>query len=139
MKKYIVIGNPIGHSLSPKLHNHWIKENNIDAIYDKKHLDESDIKKIVLEVKKGNIDGINVTVPFKKFIIPFLDELTAIAQEAQSVNTIYKIKDKVVGHNTDVDGFQNHFKMIIVLVSIIETNQHKIVKIVKYPTRSNCK
>ncbi len=106
MKKYFVIGDPVEHSLSPKLHNHWIKENNIDAIYDKKHLDESDIKKIVLEVKKGNIDGINVTVPFKKFIIPFLDELTAIAQEAQSVNTIYKIKDKVVGHNTDVDGFE---------------------------------
>ena len=46
MKKYIVIGNPIEHSLSPKLHNHWIKENNIDAIYDKRQLNESDIEKI---------------------------------------------------------------------------------------------
>ena len=43
MKKYLVIGNPIAHSLSPKLHNHWIKENNIDAIYEKKQFNESDI------------------------------------------------------------------------------------------------
>ena len=40
MKKYLVIGNPIEHSLSPKLHNHWIKKNNIDAIYEKKNLNE---------------------------------------------------------------------------------------------------
>ena len=39
MKKYLVIGNPIEHSLSPKLHNYWLKENNIDAIYDKSKLD----------------------------------------------------------------------------------------------------
>ena len=90
MKKYIVIGNPIEHSLSPKLHNHWIRENNIDAIYDKKKINEDDIKDIITEVKNGKIDGINVTVPFKKSVIPFLDKLTPIADEAQSVNTIYK-------------------------------------------------
>ena len=42
-RPYIVIGNPIDHSLSPKLHNHWFKENNINAIYDKKQLNERDI------------------------------------------------------------------------------------------------
>ena len=47
MKKYLVIGNPIEHSLSPRLHNYWIKENNINAVYDKKQLDESDIKGII--------------------------------------------------------------------------------------------
>ena len=76
MKKYLVIGNPIKHSLSPKLHNHWIKENNIDAIYDKKQLNEKDIEEIISEVRKGKIDGINVTVPFKKSVILFLDQLT---------------------------------------------------------------
>ena len=50
MKKYLVIGNPIEHSLSPKLHNYWIKKNEIDAIYDKKKLNENDIE---------NIDPIN--------------------------------------------------------------------------------
>ncbi len=95
MKKYIVIGNPIEHSLSPKLHNHWIKKNNIDAIYDKKLLNEDGIENIIFQVKKGEIDGINVTVPFKKSVIPFLDELSAGANESQSVNTIYKENDKV--------------------------------------------
>jgi shikimate dehydrogenase len=106
MKKYLVIGNPIEHSLSPKLHNHWIKENNIDAVYEKKLLVESEIENIISEVKNGKIDGMNVTTPFKKFVIPFLDKLTPLAEEAQSVNTIYKENEKTVGHNTDIGGFE---------------------------------
>ena len=106
MKKYIVIGNPIDHSLSPKLHNHWFKRNNINAIYEKKKIKESDIKNIISEVRKGTINGLNVTVPFKKIVIPFLDDLTAVANEAQSVNTIYTNNDKVIGHNTDISGFE---------------------------------
>ena len=51
MKKYLVIGNPIKHSLSPKLHNHWIKENNIEAVYEKKKLNESDIEGIISDIK----------------------------------------------------------------------------------------
>ena len=112
MKKYLVIGNPIEHSLSPKLHNHWIKENNINAIYEKKHLNEGDIKDIIKEVKKEKINGINVTTPFKKIIIPYLDQLTPLAEETQSVNTIYKENDKVIGHNTDVGGFELALKSI---------------------------
>ena len=112
MKKYLVIGNPIEHSLSPKLHNHWIKKNNIDAVYDKKQLNENDIEGTILKVRNGEIDGINVTVPFKKSVIPYLDQLTPLANEAQSVNTIYKEKNKVVGHNTDVSGFELGLKRI---------------------------
>ena len=88
MKKYFVIGNPIEHSLSPKLHNYWIKKNNINAIYDKKKLDENGLKNIIFEVKEGKISGINVSIPFKKAVIPFLDELSIEANETQSVNTI---------------------------------------------------
>jgi len=112
MKKYIVIGNPINHSLSPKLHNQWIKENNIDAFYDKKKLNENEIKEIIDEVKNEKINGINVTVPFKKSVIPFLDELTTLAGEAQSVNTIFKKDNKVIGDNTDIGGFEQSLKHI---------------------------
>jgi len=112
MKKYFVIGNPIEHSLSPKLHNYWIKKNNINAIYNKKKINESELREIVSEVKNERIDGINVTIPFKKSVIPFLDELTPVANEAQSVNTIYKQNDKVIGHNTDVVGFELSLKRI---------------------------
>ena len=112
MKKFLVIGNPIEHSLSPKLHNHWIKGNNIEAVYDKIQLNESDIEGIIGDVKKGKLDGINVTVPFKKSVIPFLDELTPLADEVQSVNTIYKENQKVIGHNTDIGGFKQSLEYI---------------------------
>jgi len=106
MKKYVVIGNPIEHSLSPKLHDYWIKKNNIDAVYEKKKLDEDGLKSIIFEVKEEKINGINVTVPFKKAVIPFLDELSIEANETQSVNTIYLNNGKTIGHNTDVAGFE---------------------------------
>jgi len=116
MKKYLVIGNPIEHSLSPQLHNYWIKKNNIDAVYDKRKLNESDIKSIIAEVKNGKIDGLNVTVPFKKSVIPFLEKLSPEADETQSVNTIYKEKengvDAVIGDNTDVGGFKQSLEYI---------------------------
>ena len=106
MKKYLVIGNPIDHTLSPKLHNYWIKEKNINATYDKKKLDENDLKKIISDVREKKINGINVTVPFKKLVIPFLDELSIEANETKSVNTIYLNDNKIIGHNTDIAGFE---------------------------------
>ena len=112
MKKYLVIGNPIEHSLSPKLHNYWIKKNNINAIYDKKQLNEKDIKSVIYDFKKDKIHGINVTIPFKKSVIPFLDQLSPKAIMTQSVNTIFKEGDAIVGDNTDIGGFELSLKNI---------------------------
>jgi shikimate dehydrogenase len=116
MKKYLVIGNPIEHSLSPKIHNHWIRQNNIDAIYEMKKINESDLKEIISEIKNGKLQGLNVTVPFKKSVIPFLDELSDSAKKTQSVNTIYKKQNKVIGDNTDIEGFEISFKKIDYIV-----------------------
>ena len=52
MKKFLVIGNPIDHTLSPELHNYWIKKNNIDAIYDKQKLEERDLGKLISQIKE---------------------------------------------------------------------------------------
>jgi shikimate dehydrogenase len=106
MRKYLVIGNPIEHSLSPELHNYWIKNNNINANYEKKKLDEKELKNVILEVKRKNIHGVNVTVPFKNVIISYLDQLSPEAEKTQSVNTIYLSGEKVIGHNTDINGFK---------------------------------
>ena len=57
-------------------------------------------------MRNGKIDGINITVPFKQLIIPFVDELSSEAEESQSVNTIFKENNKVLGHNTDISGFE---------------------------------
>ena len=105
-KKFLVIGNPIEHSLSPKLHNYWIKKNNLKASYEKKLLKQDEIKQLILDVKEEKIHGVNVTVPFKKIIIPFLDILSDEARSSQSVNTIYKNKDKIIGDNTDIEGIK---------------------------------
>tara|TARA_B100001173_G_scaffold17246_1_gene13965 strand:+ start:143 stop:934 length:792 start_codon:yes stop_codon:yes gene_type:complete len=106
MKKFLVIGNPVQHSLSPKLHNYWLKRNNIDAVYDKKEINEKDIKSIISEIKNEKINGINVTIPFKKSVITFMDELSSEAKQSQSVNTIYTQRGKLIGHNTDISGFE---------------------------------
>ena len=111
-KKYLVIGNPIEHSLSPKLHNYWLEQNNIDAVYDKKKLDENELKNIISKVKGEKINGINVTVPFKKAVIPFLDELSPEAKDTQSVNTIYFQNGITIGHNTDIAGFELAIKYV---------------------------
>ena len=110
MKKYFVIGNPIDHSLSPKLQNYWIKSNNISAIYEKKKLNDNELENFILKIKHEEISGINVTVPFKKKVIPFLDQLSLEAKNTQSVNTIYLDNNKLVGHNTDIEGFELSLK-----------------------------
>ena len=112
MKKYLVIGNPINHSLSPKLHNYWFKKNNIKAIYEKKLIETQDLKNIILQIKEGLIHGINVTVPFKNTVIPYLDQLSPEAEITKSVNTIYFNGNSVIGHNTDIAGFELSLKKI---------------------------
>ena len=106
MKKYLVIGNPIEHSLSPKLHNYWFEKNNIDANYSKRKIDKNEIQEIVSKIKNNKLDGINVTVPFKKDVIPFLDKLSEESKITQSVNTVYMHDKKLIGHNTDIKGFE---------------------------------
>ena len=112
MKKYLVIGNPIDHSLSPKLQNWWLKENKIDATYDKIKLDVHEIQNFIQKIKEQKIAGCNVTVPFKKTVIPFLDRLSPEAEQTQSVNTITFDNGDLVGHNTDIAGFDSAIKKL---------------------------
>ena len=106
MKKYLVIGNPIDHTFSPKLHNYWMKKKNINGEYNKKKINKNDIESIISEIKSEKINGANVTIPFKKLVIPFMDELSPESEKSQSVNMIYLQNGKVIGHNTDISGFE---------------------------------
>jgi shikimate dehydrogenase len=118
-KNFLVIGNPIDHSLSPKLHNYWIKKYKIDAVYEKKLLNNNEIEDLIFNIREEKIHGINITVPFKKKVIPFLDELSEEAKVSQSVNTIYKKNNKIIGENTDIEGFK---------ISLEKTGQKTINK-----------
>ena len=131
MNNYFVIGNPISHSLSPLIHNHWFRKYRVDSNYEKRKLDEDDLKGFIEEVRRvSQINGANVTVPFKKKIIPFLDELTEISQRTLSVNTIYKEKGKLIGHNTDAMAFGQ------TLVDLKFLRDEKDIAITDQPLRS---
>ena len=107
MNKYLFIGNPIEHSLSPLSHNYWFKKYRfLDSIYEKKKVDKKDLKKIVEQIKNDEIKGVNVTVPFKREIFDFIDTAPHEVQFTKSVNTLVKENDKVVGYNTDQEGFK---------------------------------
>ena len=111
MKKYLVIGNPIEHSLSPLVHNFWFRKYNLsDSNYEKRKIERIDLKNIVDQVRNKKIEGVNITVPFKKEIIPFLDSLKGDAQLTLSVNTLCKNNNEVIGFNTDTKGFKNSLK-----------------------------
>ena len=107
MKKYLVIGNPIEHSLSPLIQNYWMKKYKlIDSVYEKKKLEKKDLENIVDQIRNDQISGVNITVPFKQEIIPFLDKLDNVAKSTHSVNTLCKVNKEVWGYNTDAPGFE---------------------------------
>jgi len=106
-KNFLVIGNPIKHSLSPFLHNYWFHKNNINCEYKKLETTKNSIKKILNRVRKREIEGINVTIPFKNSVIKHLDVLKGDALKTSSVNTVYLNKNKLIGDNTDVYGFSS--------------------------------
>ena len=96
MNNYFVIGNPVEHSLSPLIHNYWFKKKTINGRYEKRKLETNDLKGFTEEIRDNkNLKGTNVTVPFKNKIIPFLDELSNVAKETFSVNTIVKENEKI--------------------------------------------
>ena len=105
--KFAIIGNPISHSLSPTMHNYWFKKYNINAEYKLFDIKENKIQNVIKQIKDKEIKGINVTLPYKKSVIPFLNKTVNDANETHSVNTVMlDTNDNLIGENTDVFGFQ---------------------------------
>ncbi len=103
----LVIGKPIKHSLSPLIHNHWIKKYNLNNKYLKKEIEEADLNTIIEQVRKKEIKGLNITLPYKNKIFELVDSLTPVALKSNAINTIYQKNKKIVGENTDGKGFIN--------------------------------
>jgi len=109
-KNYGIIGKPLSHSLSPLLHNFWFKKNSIKANYTLIEIEIDQISSIIDKIKKEELQGVNVTTPYKQAVIPFLDLIINDARKTSSVNTIYLNNEgRVVGENTDVYGFDYSF------------------------------
>lgn len=110
MKKILVIGNPIKHSKSPDIHNIWLKNKNIKVYYDKLKVNKGELKNLIEKVRSETLIGLNITVPYKKDIITYLDLLEEDSINSGAVNTIYKKNSKIIGANTDGNGFLNSVK-----------------------------
>ena len=122
-KQYGIIGTPLSHSLSPILHNFWFKKNDIKANYSLIEIEKNTIKDIINKIRTKELHGINVTVPYKQDVIPYLDLIINDAKETSSINTIYlNNENKVVGENTDVYGFEQSFIKKLGNYEIIEKN-----------------
>ncbi len=105
-----VIGNPIEHSISPQLHNTINTLLNVDAVYVPFKVEKDDLENAVKGIKALNLVGVNVTVPYKKEIIKFLDDKTKEALLMGAVNTVKNIDGRLYGYNTDAEGFSRSFK-----------------------------
>jgi shikimate dehydrogenase len=107
-----IIGNPIKHSLSPIIHQYWMRMNNIESQYNLYEIEKNEVPSFLGNMSKNNIRGINVTVPFKREVMPYLDEITEDALALGAVNTI-KVgeKNKLFGFNTDAYGFMQHLNI----------------------------
>jgi len=104
-KHFAVIGDPIEHSLSPRMHNAGYEALQIDAEYQRFHVEPCHLPEAVEGLCVLGFSGWNVTLPHKETIIPLLDTLTPEAKRAGAVNTVKIHEGQRIGHNTDGDGF----------------------------------
>ncbi len=107
-----VIGNPIQHSLSPIMHNSAYKDMDMDYKYVAFHVQPENLKNVVTAAKTFNIQGLNVTIPYKTDIIKYLDEIDPTAKKINAVNTLQFRNGIVKGYNTDgmgaIKAIENH-------------------------------
>jgi shikimate dehydrogenase len=108
MKQFGLIGKQLSHSFSPAFFADFFQKQGIDAHYESYELQEiADFPQLM---KDHIFGGLNVTIPYKTAIIPFLDELDPLAAEIQAVNVVSIENGKTKGYNTDVYGFQQSIK-----------------------------
>lgn len=110
-KKIFVIGNPIKHSVSPNIHNFWIKKNNLNASYEKLMVKNKEIKTFEKIIKEDFVLGANITLPLKEKIISLANKIDQTVKDCGAANTLFK-RDKIIyAFNTDGEGFVNSLRM----------------------------
>lgn len=111
MIKAAVIGDPIAHSLSPKIHNFFLKELGINGSYEAIRVEKNELHEAVRNLVNQGFAGFNVTIPHKEKIFEICDELDETAKLTGAVNTVVITKEKKIrGLNSDVSGFLKNLK-----------------------------
>lgn len=116
MKRFGLIGKTLSHSFSQHFFSAKFEKEGLDSCYD--NIELSDISLVDEVLKKGNFSGLNVTIPYKQSIIPYLDELSPEAAKIGAVNTIVFDNWRTIGYNTDAHGFHQSIKPFL-------TNKHE--------------
>ncbi len=99
-----IIGNPLSHSLSPIMHNAAFSHLKLDLEYHLFEINENEISQTIYDLKLKSFRGLNITHPYKKVIMEYVDVLSESAKETHSVNTILNEAGKLFGYNTDSEG-----------------------------------
>ena len=111
MKKIVgLIGHPLGHSISPAMHNAAFKEVGIDWEYKLYSVKTKDLPSALNKMRDEKLAGFNVTIPHKENVIPLLDKVTELAKLIGAVNTVKNQAGILVGYNTDGVGFIDSLK-----------------------------
>jgi len=103
----VVIGLPVKHSLSPLIYNTAFRIDSLNWDFHAVEVSEGQMEESIEFVRNNNIKGLSVTMPLKEVILPYLDQLTPAAKELKAVNCVYWNEGKLIGDNTDGDGFLN--------------------------------
>lgn len=113
MKQFILIGKPLGHSLSPALFRHWFRRHGIDATYRAIEAEEDELDGILERLAAGEFAGANVTSPYKEAVLPKLFSLDEAAAAIGAVNTLVRAGKDVRGLNTDAFGFSRSLEGLL--------------------------
>jgi len=116
-KKAAVLGWPVSHSLSPRLHNYWLRQYDIKGSYDAIATEPENLKRVLLQLQEKGYVGANLTLPHKEQAISLMDSLDEKAKRIGAVNTILMKDGKMVGKNTDAYGFIENLKSSDVAVA----------------------
>lgn len=103
-KLFGIIGHPLGHTMSPLLHNWGFAEHNIPAVYMAWPTEPEKVKSFMQTFRDLPVSGASVTIPHKLSVMNYIDQLTERAEAVGAVNTLFWSDDKIVGDNTDTAG-----------------------------------
>ena len=100
-----VIANPIKHSISPFIHNYAFEKTGVNGVYVAWEVTSKELKGALENIRRFNMFGVNLSMPYKQAVIPYLDEIDSVARLIGAVNTVVYRKGRLIGYNTDGKGF----------------------------------
>ena len=100
-----VVANPIKHSISPFIHNSAFEATNTNGVYLAWEVDATELAETVANIRRYQMYGINLSMPYKEQVIPYLDQLSEEACLIGAVNTVVNREGTLIGYNTDGKGF----------------------------------